>query len=76
MQCKERRHKRAAVGRASEMQQQQEHQDGVQRVKEEAHVMMRAGVQAKEAAVQHVRHPGKGMPIAEISGRERPKDSS
>ena len=37
--------------------------------------MMRAGIQAEQFAVRHVRKPGERMPVARVAGGERPLDA-
>lgn len=44
----------------------------VEHMQEDAGQMVSAGVSAEKGNVQHVRHPGQGMPIAEMDGGQCP----
>ena len=58
-----------------EPEQQEEKQNHIRRVKQHVDEMVRAGVEAEEFAVRHVREPGERMPVARVTGGERPFDS-
>ena len=47
-------------------------QDGVGDVKQEVSQMVPCGVQAEDLDVQHVGHPGQGMPVTGIADGESP----
>jgi hypothetical protein len=50
----------------------EEEQQGVCYVKEKVYQMLRAWPQSKQLAVQHVRDPGQGMPVACMEGCKSP----
>ena len=75
MPGEQRGHKGAGPQRIRQPEQQHEKQERVGRVKQDVDAMMRAGVQAEQLAVQHVRKPGQRMPVAGVPGREGPFDA-
>jgi hypothetical protein len=44
-------------------------------MEEDIDKMMKAGLVAEEPAIEHMRKPGKGMPVGGVVGREGPFDA-
>jgi len=63
-----------APDRAGQPSQQAEQQEGVGNMEQEIGDVMAAGVEAIKLAIQHVREPGERMPVAGVTGGERPGD--
>lgn len=57
-------------------EQQHENQNGVCRVKNRIHHVMRAGLEAEQFAIRHVRNPGQRMPVACVAGCKSPAQSA
>ena len=76
MELEERGHERAPEERARHPQEQAEEEERVDDVKHRARQMVRAGVEAEELDVEHVREPRQGMPVPGVSGGQRPRYGS
>lgn len=72
MQGKKSCNQSAAPESAGERPEQEEEQERIGRMKQQADEMMPASVQAKELDIEHVRKQGEWVPIAGTVGRPRP----
>ena len=72
MQSEQGGHHRAAANIAGCSLQYPEQQDDVQRVQQQIHIMVRAGIELKELDIGSVREPGQRMPIGRGEGGKRP----
>ena len=72
MQPKQRRHKKTPPRRAGQGAQNQEDQQRVHRMEQEARQVMARSIRCEQLAVERVGEPGERMPIRRVRGRERP----
>ena len=75
MPGKQRGDERAGPQRPGQLEQQQQQQHGIRRVKQDIDTMLCPGVQSEQLAIQHVRKPRDRMPVAGVSGGESPLDA-
>ena len=72
MQRKQSGHNYTAPNRSGHPVQQKKKKHCIRHMKQNTNEMMHRRLLAKQLAVQHVRHPGYRMPIARMTGCERP----
>jgi len=72
VESEQRRHQQAPPRRASHQSQPHEDQRGVERVQQHAGQVMSPRVQTEHLAIQHVREPGDGMPVAGVVSAKCP----
>jgi hypothetical protein len=72
MEGKERGHERAPPERARGPAQQQEEEHAIQRVECQAAPVVCSGIHPEELDVEHVREPGRRVPVAGLQRREGP----
>ncbi len=75
MQGKQPGHDGARACRTGEAPPHREYEPHIKEMDDETHQMMRAGVDAEQLHVEHVRDPGERVPVRGLVRRERPSES-
>lgn len=71
---KKRSDKGAAPQSACHAQEREEKDESVRQVNQQTGEMMGAGMKTEKLAVQHVRQPGQGVPVADLVETKRPEE--